>query len=109
MFIYFRPGPVKLIFQYQRRFADPVGIAKHHRGALTILAHFHYCCNRGTQPFTKALDLSGLLEFAEDAELNVKQVRFVRDTAIWVKARGRKFVLQSSFISSFLYSYRATC
>jgi len=58
-------------------------------GALTMLAHFHYCCNKGTQPFAKALDPSGLQELAEAAELNAEQVQFVRDTAIWVKERGR--------------------
>jgi len=54
-----------------------------------MLAHFHYCCNKGTQPFAKALDPSGLQELAEAAELNAEQVQFVRDTAIWVKERGR--------------------
>ena len=56
-------------------------------GALTILAHFHYA-NKGKQPFTLALDATGLQKVAEGAELNPEQVHFVRESAYMVQKLG---------------------
>ncbi len=55
-----------------------------HHGANVLLAHFHYCC-KGFRPF--ALDWNSA-ETVSMAEMDTKQVRFVRQTAIYVNING---------------------
>jgi hypothetical protein len=55
-----------------------------HHGANVLLAHFHYCC-KGFRPFTLNWNPA---ETVSMAEMDVKQVRFVRQTAVYVNING---------------------
>ncbi|KAI1138635.1 hypothetical protein F5Y05DRAFT_45398 [Hypoxylon sp. FL0543] len=68
----------------RERFANPNGIAGHHIAAQTMLAHFNYI-NTGFRPFQLALEPSGQQELMQGGQLNEDEVKFVRNTALWIK------------------------
>jgi len=73
--------------QLQTKFAMVDIIAELHIGADILLAYFHYCC-KGFQPF--ALDWNAA-ETTSMAELDVDQVRFIKNTATYVKTNEPRF------------------
>jgi hypothetical protein len=75
--------------QLQTKFAMVDIIAELHIGADILLAYFHYCC-KGFQPF--ALDWNAA-ETTSMAELDVDQVRFIKNTATYVKTNGKRPIL----------------
>ncbi|PMD45949.1 hypothetical protein L207DRAFT_418786 [Hyaloscypha variabilis F] len=69
------------------RHARPDMIRELHLGANVLLAHFHYGC-KGHRPFT--LDWKPELSTSM-ATLDDKQLRFVRQTAVYVEHNGPRF------------------
>ncbi|OAA37271.1 tetratricopeptide repeat domain containing protein [Beauveria brongniartii RCEF 3172] len=67
----------------QRRFAREDKVKEYHIGANIILAYFHYC-NKGLYPFSDECSDSELKSLAE---LNENDVKFVRCTANYARAR----------------------
>jgi hypothetical protein len=65
--------------------ARPDMIKELHLGANVLLAHFHYGC-KGHRPFT--LDWNPELSTSM-AKLDDKQLRFVRQTAVYVEYTGQ--------------------
>lgn len=56
-----------------------------HNAANILLAYFHYCC-KGYKPFSMDWDAK---ESSSMAELNPGQVRFVQETAAYVRENGK--------------------
>ncbi|KAM3431419.1 hypothetical protein MY4824_007129 [Beauveria thailandica] len=67
----------------KRRFAREDKVKEYHIGANIILAYFHYC-NKGLYPFSDECSDSELKSLAE---LNENDVKFVRCTANYARAR----------------------
>lgn len=55
-----------------------------HFGANVLLAHFHYCC-KGFHPFSSNWEAEATTSMAE---LDPRQIHFVRETANYVKING---------------------
>lgn len=64
-------------------------IAELHIGADILLAYFHYCC-KGFRPFS--LDWNAA-ETTLMAEVDVDQIRFIKNTATYVKTNGKRPIL----------------
>lgn len=82
------------------RHARPDMIKELHLGANVLLAHFHYGC-KGYRPFS--LDWKPELSTSM-ATLDDEQLRFVRQTAVYVDYNGQYLSIESS-----LFDPRADC
>lgn len=94
----------------QTRFANPDAISEHHIGMMTMLAYFHYC-NKGRAPFQLVKDTTKRPELEAVAELNAEQLKFVEDSADWMR-RNCKFTLDhliSGHLTTIHRESRATC
>lgn len=70
----------------QTDYANPSSISGQHMGALIMIAHFHYT-NKGQQPFTMALDPSGLQEVVEATNMDAEHIRFIKESAFMIQER----------------------
>ena len=70
-------------------------------GALIMIAHFHYT-NKGQQPFTMALDPSGLQEVVEATNMDAEHIRFIKESAFMIQERGMYiiFIARTTLIST---------